>query len=223
MKELIVSMTSWKKRIQFVKNTIENMLEQTIEPFLIELNLSEQEFPNREEDLPSDLMELIKGNPIIQINWCAGNTKVFKKLIPTIQKFYHYDCYIATVDDDVRYAKNYLETIVHFLIKNNTDKFCLATIPDNGSREIYRCTAFDEDLWTKLSDKVINYQIDDYYYHYYLECHSKRCKHLTALEAERIPSDMIIDLELGTHKLSDKYSTPGYIQEAITAIEKIKF
>lgn len=59
---IIVAFTSWKKRIDNVAKVALNIINQTIKPDLIELNLSIEEFPNREADLPKELNFLIAIN-----------------------------------------------------------------------------------------------------------------------------------------------------------------
>ena len=49
-KIIIVSFTSWSKRISNVYEVLKSILNQSIPPDLIELNLSETEFPNKEND-----------------------------------------------------------------------------------------------------------------------------------------------------------------------------
>ena len=89
-KEIIVSLTSWIKRIQNTATTIKSLLDQTLKPNLIELNLSLVEFPEKEKNLPRDLKKLLKQyKNILEINWVENNTGVFKKIIPTIKKFYN--------------------------------------------------------------------------------------------------------------------------------------
>ena len=52
-------MTSWPKRIKNVSTVINSLLNQNIKPDLIELNLSIEEFPNKEKDLPEDINILL--------------------------------------------------------------------------------------------------------------------------------------------------------------------
>ena len=108
-KRIIISMTSWPKRIGNVKTVLESLLKQTVKADLIELNLSLQEFPNKEIDLPEDLNDLINNNKCIEINWVEENTGVFKKLIPTIKKFLgEEEYYLLSVDDDYINRSDYI-------------------------------------------------------------------------------------------------------------------
>ena len=123
--KIIVSLTSWPKRIKNVATVINSLLNQNIEPDLIELNLCIIEFPNKEKDLPNDLINLLFKNKKIEINWVEKNTGVFKKIIPTIKKYYGLNYYLLSVDDDIIYRKDYIELMVYYINKFNSDSFCL--------------------------------------------------------------------------------------------------
>lgn len=58
-KEFIVSLTSWKNRINIVHNAIESIMNQTVKPDKIVLNLSLDEFPSGNDELPDNLISLI--------------------------------------------------------------------------------------------------------------------------------------------------------------------
>ena len=58
-KRVIVSMTSWTKRIGNVSHVVYSLLKQTVKPDSIEVNLSTEEFPNKEKDLPEDLVAML--------------------------------------------------------------------------------------------------------------------------------------------------------------------
>lgn len=95
---VIASMTSWKKRIINVPKVIESIFSGEIVPNELIVNLSEEEFPNKESDLPKELLNI---QYPVTINWTYKNTYAFKKLIPTLQKYWEYkDRYIWCIDDD---------------------------------------------------------------------------------------------------------------------------
>ena len=112
MNEVIVSMTSWKGRIKNVTRTLDTIWANTVKPRTIWLNLSEEEFPKKEAELPAELLAwrdktLNKyDQQVLRITWVGANTKSFKKLIPAL-KWYHennmLDEMIITIDDDVLY------------------------------------------------------------------------------------------------------------------------
>ena len=66
-KRIIITMTSWAKRIKNVPKVVFSILSNTITPDSIELNLSSDEFINKEKDLPEELI-LLNQNGIININ-----------------------------------------------------------------------------------------------------------------------------------------------------------
>jgi len=107
---IIVTMTSWKKRILTCKKTIELLLTNSLPPYKLILNLAEEEFPNKNLDLPKSLLSLLKKYPNFEIYWVKKNNNVFKKLIPTINR-YKKDL-IITVDDDVIYPNDMIEKVI---------------------------------------------------------------------------------------------------------------
>lgn len=166
---IIVSMTSWYGRIDNVATVIKSILNQTTKPDLVELNLSLEEFINKEEDLPEDLLELIKDNKIIEINWCEENNWTFKKIIPTLKKFYGEDYYLVSIDDDYLYAENFIEKTLEILLKKELDAFNFSSCAILGNREIYRASIFTPDFWEDLKPEDIATRNDDGYIYYYLK------------------------------------------------------
>lgn len=167
-KKVIVSLTSWTERISTVHNTIYSLLNQEVIPDSIELNLSLVEFENKFDSLPLELLELLQKHNNVKINWCNGNDKTFKKIIPTLKKYYGESYYLLSVDDDWIYKKTYIKSILNKFIELNCDKLCFANKKTAGGFEIFRSEIFQKDLWEKLSKNVINYGLDDLYYQYYI-------------------------------------------------------
>ena len=52
---IVVSLTSWTKRIQYAKKVVESIMKNTIQPDRVYLNLSKTEFNGI--DLPEDLVD----------------------------------------------------------------------------------------------------------------------------------------------------------------------
>lgn len=102
---IIVTFTSWKKRIQYCSHIIDLMKQQTIKPNKIILNLSTDEFVNKERDLPRELIK--KQDNLFEIYWVKDNTKPYKKIIPTLQR-YPNDV-IISIDDDIEYPNDFIE------------------------------------------------------------------------------------------------------------------
>lgn len=102
---IVVSFTSWKKRIWNCAHIVDLMMRQTIRPNKIVLNLSSEEFPRKEKELPYELVR--KQNSVFEIHWVAENTKTYKKIIPTLER-YPNDV-IISIDDDIEYPNNFVE------------------------------------------------------------------------------------------------------------------
>lgn len=175
--DIVISMTSWKKRIVNVRKVLESLVDQNMKADFIELNLSVEEFPMKENDLPCDLVEFVKSHNEIEINWVNGNDGVFKKIIPTLKKFYGKEYYLLSVDDDWIYRSDYIELMVGYIEKYDADTFCLANANVIGNRQIYKSSCFREDFWKRLTNEVISTRIDDSYIEYYLKCHKKKMSH----------------------------------------------
>ncbi|MDR1555360.1 MAG: glycosyltransferase family 8 protein [Campylobacteraceae bacterium] len=112
-KKIIVSLTSYPKRIDTVYLTIKSLLSQTFSPDKIILWLSPEQFPNKFDDLPKNLISCISDN--FEIDWYRDILS-FKKLIPTIEKYP--EAIIVTADDDILYRKNWLRDLVFSYLQN---------------------------------------------------------------------------------------------------------
>lgn len=106
--KVIVSLTSYPKRINTVSQTIQTMLEQTEQPDEIILWLASSEFPNLENDLPADLLQLLSEK--VKIKW-TKNLKSYKKLIPALIEYP--DDIIITIDDDLLFDKHIIERLLN--------------------------------------------------------------------------------------------------------------
>ena len=111
--KIIVSLTSYPKRIKVVHNAIKSIIEQTMKADKIILWLAEEEFPNKEKDLPYELL-CLKDFGLV-IDWC-DDIKSYKKLIPTLKK-YPNDI-IVTADDDNIYPKYWLEKLYNSYLES---------------------------------------------------------------------------------------------------------
>ncbi len=105
--QIIVSLTSYPARIKTVHYTINTLLSQDFKPDKVILWLTESQFPNREKDLPSELVRLLDLG--LTIEWCQDDLKSYKKLIPALKK-YPNDI-IITADDDVYYNQNLISSL----------------------------------------------------------------------------------------------------------------
>lgn len=119
IKDLVVSLTSYPARINYVHETIESIMLQTIEPEKIILVLAEEDFPNKEKDLPKTLLKLLCRG--LEIIW-SSDLKSYKKLIPTLQKYP--DKVIVTADDDLIYPADWLKKLYKAYLKKPNMVHC---------------------------------------------------------------------------------------------------
>lgn len=118
-KKIIVSLTSFPKRINTVHLVIESLLNQTHKADKVILWLTPEEFPNRERDLPDTLLSLI---PLgLTIDW-YHNLRSYTKLIPTLRKYP--DDLIVTVDDDIVYRPTMIEKLYREHLRHPNDIIC---------------------------------------------------------------------------------------------------
>jgi hypothetical protein len=112
--KIIVSLTTWKKRINIVHKSIEILLNNSFKPDKVILNLAIEEFPKKNLELPKSILRLLKFKNF-EIFWVNKNNKVFKKLIPTINRFKK--DLIITIDDDYIYPFDLIENVLKNYIK----------------------------------------------------------------------------------------------------------
>lgn len=111
--ELIVSLTTYPARINYVHRTIQTLLMQTEKPDRVILWLAAEQF--KDFKLPKDLLALQKYG--LQILWCA-DYKSYKKLVPTLKAYP--DAVIITADDDLYYSCHMVERLYKaYCIDNN--------------------------------------------------------------------------------------------------------
>ena len=111
--KVIVSLTSYKPRINDVKYAIYSLLNQSFPPDKLILWLDEDSFPQREKNLPRDLLKFRQFG--LTINWCE-NLRSYKKLIPALKKYP--DDIIVTADDDIFYRPDWLKILYDEHTKN---------------------------------------------------------------------------------------------------------
>lgn len=112
-RKLIVSLASFPDRINTVHVTINTLLNQTVKPDKLILWLADNQFPNKEMDLPQDLLRLKDFG--LEIRWCE-DLKSYKKLIPALKEFP--EDIIVTADDDLYYQRDWLESLYSEYLKN---------------------------------------------------------------------------------------------------------
>ena len=116
----IVSLTSFPQRIATLSECVESLKLQSLRPERIILNLSREQFPNRERDLPADLLE--KVDSLFEIRWVDGDLAPHKKYLYSMQDYPDFP--VITVDDDVVYSKNLVETLQQAHLNNRHAVIC---------------------------------------------------------------------------------------------------
>ncbi len=143
---VIVSLTSYPERINTVSHTIKTIFNQSYKPQKIVLYLGIEQFPNKDKDLPLDLLELKNGT--FEIHYCE-DLKSYKKLIPALKEYP--DKVIITVDDDLIYPKKMVEEL--YISYLETPKY----IHCHRITRLYENSGFFKNIPRKL------YENGDYY------------------------------------------------------------
>ena len=112
-KLIVVTFTSWEKRINNCADVIKSVLSNTLVPDRLYLNLSSKEFPQKEKELPKELINLINNHENVIINWVDGeNTKSMKKVFPILE-YLNDDDIIIDIDDDIILPKDLIQSRVN--------------------------------------------------------------------------------------------------------------
>jgi hypothetical protein len=106
MQKLIVTLTSIPARINTVHIVIDALFHQTLKPDMIVLYLGYDKFPNKENDLPKELIEQTKHG--LSIHW-VKDIGCFTTLIPALIEFP--DDIIINIDDDVYYNNDFIHNL----------------------------------------------------------------------------------------------------------------
>lgn len=115
---VIVSLTSFPKRINDVWMVIDSMCRQTMRPSSICITLSVKEFPDREKNLPARLLQYQKYG--LKFIWIKNNLKPHNKYW-AVMRLYP-DKYIITIDDDIYYRN---DLVLHLWNLSQQFPFCV--------------------------------------------------------------------------------------------------
>lgn len=154
---IVVTLTSWTKRIGSVKKVVESIMSNTLPPDRLYLNLSSEEFKGIE--LPMDLTDYFKSDYRLIINWVDGpNTKSMKKIFP-ILKYLNDDDIIIDADDDILFPKDLIESRVDDFEKNGR-KYCISSNPHNsvgfnGKMKVISATSLFQKKMLKHWDIIL--------------------------------------------------------------------
>lgn len=108
MNRLIVSFTSFPARIDSVKTVLDSLYRQTLQADEIILWLAEEQFPNKEADLPLSLQEDLAAKRFT-LRWC-DDLGSHKKYFYAMQEYP--EDIIVTVDDELYYHPDSLEKLM---------------------------------------------------------------------------------------------------------------
>ena len=107
---IVVSLTSYPGRIGTVHKVIRSLFAQKVLPDLVVLYLSIEEFPNREDDLPEELLACLGHD--FEIRWVKGNLGSHKKYFYAFSDFPQ--SLIITVDDDIECRNTLVGELLEF-------------------------------------------------------------------------------------------------------------
>lgn len=103
---VVVSLTTFPARIEYVHLAIKSLLNQTVKPGRIILWLAEEQFQDMK--IPEQLNELCEYG--LEIRYCKENLMAHKKYYYAMREFPEY--MIVTYDDDIIYPEDSLEKLL---------------------------------------------------------------------------------------------------------------
>lgn len=134
--EIVISLTSWTKRIGTTYKTIDSLLEWCKYCHIV-LVLAEAEFPNKEADLPDSIKHYLD-NDLIELMWVDKNYITYKKSFFTAVKYPN--SIIVTADDDKIYTEDFVAELYKYW---QTNKNAIVTYVSSVPLERkYKCTCF---------------------------------------------------------------------------------
>ncbi len=145
--KIIVSMTSYPQRIETTHLAIHSLLRQSLKPDKVILWLTEEEFPNKEDDLPESILSLKDLG--LTIEWCEA-IKNYKKNIPAFRK-YPNDI-VITVDDDVYYKQDFVESLYSAYLKNPNQIYAKRISPRKLTKNKIKRLSIKEHCFEKNTE-----------------------------------------------------------------------
>lgn len=110
---IIVSLTSFPKRINRLWLVVESILRQTKKADMIILWLSISQFPNRDQSLPQRLVNMRKRG--LDIRYIEEDIRSHKKYYYVFQQYPN--DHIITIDDDIFYRSTMIEDLWNYHLK----------------------------------------------------------------------------------------------------------
>lgn len=159
----VISLTSWKARINTVGLTIFSLHKQC-PGFHIVLVLCEEEFPKKEDELPRNL-RLMANAGILEFLWIKKNLKSFKKWCFTSLRYPTVP--VISADDDCLYTMNYADALYQRWLHNKhavyTFHKCPVTGFQHGPATLYPPGDYVHYIVSHITDTVLNTAHDDVY------------------------------------------------------------
>lgn len=160
----IISLTSWKARINTVGLTLFSLYKRC-PGFHIVLVLSEEEFPKKEAELPDSVMAFVNQD-LIELLWVYKNTKSFKKVLPTMEKYK--DVPVISADDDCIYICNYAKKLYTYWKDTGTQVISYRMSQKDptcpiGCSVLYAPSTFNKFLEEFKAYKIANLQDDGFF------------------------------------------------------------
>ncbi|MDE6316463.1 MAG: glycosyltransferase [Muribaculaceae bacterium] len=106
--QLIVSLTSFPKAINYATQAIRSILDGSLLPDRVVLYLAFSDFDSC--GFPQELLALAEENPRVELRDMGTDIRSYGKLIPALKEFP--DDVIVTIDDDIRYHRHMLRDLV---------------------------------------------------------------------------------------------------------------
>lgn len=130
--EVIISLTSFPKRINKVWMVVDSMFHQKVQPGKIYMYLSKEEFPEERKNLPKRLLEYEKLG--LNICFCECNLMPHNKYFYALQEFI--DKCVITIDDDIYYRDDLISNLLELHKKHPhsicANKVCRIAFNDNA-------------------------------------------------------------------------------------------
>ena len=177
---IIVTLTSWKKRIVNVPTVIKSILNQSIKPDKIILNLSSEEFAGKERDLPKNVLIFFEENKdVCELFWLYKNSKVWKKTLPTLRRYP--EEIIINIDDDFIYPVDMIENLFSGHLANPYNPISGNNVSLFGINCQCGCASlvkfeFFKDIFDFVDYDLFNYFSDDIFFSYVAAKNEKQFK-----------------------------------------------
>lgn len=115
--KIIVTYTTWKKRILTSVDSVKAYLDkQTVKPDIVYCWLAEEEFPQKEAELPKEFLDFISEYKIV-LGWTEKNEYCHKRW-HVYDNAKHWEDFVVSIDDDMEYPANHIEAALQVYAKH---------------------------------------------------------------------------------------------------------